>query len=86
MAKIADILTQMKNNPSYVRFSDLSKVCIYYFVQARQKEGSHHVYKTPWKGNPRINIQNNKGKAKAYQVKQVLLAIEKLEVEHATEK
>jgi hypothetical protein len=75
MAKIEDILTQMKNNPSDVRFADLSKVCIYYFGQARQKEG-----------NPRINIQNNKGKAKAYQVKQVLLAIEKLEVEHATEK
>jgi hypothetical protein len=32
-----------------------------------------------------INIQNHKGKAKAYQVKQVLLAIEKLEVEHAAE-
>lgn len=86
MAKIEDILVQMKNNPSGVRFADLSKVCVYYFGQARQKEGSHHVYKTPWKGNPRINIQNNKGKAKAYQVKQVLLAIEKLEVEHATEK
>jgi hypothetical protein len=36
--------------------------------------------------DPRINIQNNKGKAKAYQVKQVLLAIDKLEVENATEK
>ena len=66
--------------------SDLSKVCIHYFGQARQKDGSHHVYKTPWKGDPRINMQNHKGKAKAYQVKQVLLAIEKLEVEHATEK
>ena len=30
-----------------------------------------------------INININKGKAKAYQVKQVLLAIDKLEVEHA---
>jgi hypothetical protein len=29
--------------------------------------------------NPRINIQDDKGKAKAYQVRQVLLAIEKLE-------
>jgi hypothetical protein len=44
------------------------------------------VYKTPWQGDPRINMQNHKGKAKAYQVKQVLLAIEKLEVEHAAEK
>jgi hypothetical protein len=30
-------------------------------------------------------IVGSKGKAKAYQVKQVLLAIEKLEVEHAAE-
>jgi hypothetical protein len=35
--------------------------------------------KTPWVGDPRINIQDDKGKAKAYQVRQVLLAIEKLE-------
>ena len=86
MASREDILSQMKDNPANVRFADLSKVCIYYFGQARQKDGSHHVYKTPWQGDPRINIQNNKGKAKSYQVKQVLLAIEKLEVEHAIEK
>jgi hypothetical protein len=86
MAKIEDILIQMKKNPSDVRFSDLSKVCIHFFGLARQKAGSHHVYKTPRQGDPRINIQNYKGKAKAYQVKQVLLAIEKSEVEHAAEK
>ena len=86
MASREDILAQMKDNPANVRLADLSKVCIYYFGQARQKDGSHHVYKTPWQGDPRINIQNNKGKAKSYQVKQVLLAIEKLEVEHAIEK
>ncbi|NCW99648.1 MAG: toxin HicA, partial [Betaproteobacteria bacterium] len=28
--------------------------------------------------DPRVNIQNDKGKAKAYQVRQVLLAIERL--------
>lgn len=86
MAKIEDILQQMNKNPSDVRFSDLSKVCAYYFGRPRQKDGSHHVYKTPWQGDPRINIQNHNGKAKAYQVKQVLLAIEKLEVERAAEK
>jgi len=85
MAGIEDILVQMKSNPANVRFVDLSRVCRHYFSIARHKEGSRHAYKTPWKGNPRINIQNHKGKAKAYQVKQVLLAIEKLEVEHATE-
>jgi len=30
-------------------------------------------------GDPRANIQNQKGKAKPYQVKQVLKAIERLE-------
>ena len=32
----------------------------------------------PWPGDPRVNIQNAKGKAKPYQVRQVLLAIEQL--------
>lgn len=30
-------------------------------------------------GDPRVNIQNDKGKAKAYQVRQVLAAIDKKE-------
>lgn len=34
----------------------------------------------------RINIQNRKGKAKAYQVRQVLRAIEMLEDSNAAEK
>jgi hypothetical protein len=36
------------------------------------------VFKTPWAGDPRVNIQEDKGKAKAYQVRQVLSAIDKL--------
>jgi hypothetical protein len=44
------------------------------------------VYKTPWIGDPRINIQNDGGRAKAYQVRQVLMAIEKLEGGYDSEK
>jgi len=36
-------------------------------------------------GDPRINIQNDKGKAKAYQVKQVLAAIDRLEAKNGPE-
>ncbi len=43
---------------------------------------SHRVYKMPWAGDPRVNIQNEKGKAKVYQVKQVLKAIDKLEADN----
>jgi hypothetical protein len=37
------------------------------------------VFKTPWPGDPRVNIQDRQGKAKPYQVKQVLAAIDRLE-------
>jgi hypothetical protein len=49
-------------------------------------EDSHRVYKTPWSGDPRVNIQNSKGYAKAYQVRQIIKAIERLETEHGGEK
>ena len=86
MAKIDDIVIGMKRNPKNVRFVDLCKVCENYFGKPRNRGSSHKIYKTPWQGDPRINIQNNKGKAKAYQVKQVLLALEKLELKHGTNK
>jgi hypothetical protein len=81
-----DLLLTMKRNPKDVRFSDLCKICEHYFGEPRQKKSSHRIYKTPWQGDPRLNIQNRKGKAKAYQVEQVLLAIEKLEVCHGNKK
>ena len=84
MAKIDDILLQLRRNPKGIRYDDLCKVCDYYFGKARQDSSSHRIYKTPWQGDPRINIQNYKGKAKAYQVKQVLMAIQKLEDDHVT--
>ena len=82
MKSIAEKIKQFKNNPKNVKFSDLCKVCDFYFGEARQSGSSHRVYKTPWKGDPRVNIQKSKGKAKAYQVRQVLKAIERLEVEN----
>ncbi len=36
-------------------------------------------------GDPRVNIQNDKGMAKAYQVRQVLKAIERLEAQRGTQ-
>ncbi|RLA09059.1 MAG: toxin HicA [Gammaproteobacteria bacterium] len=79
MSDLNKVLSQMKTNAKGVRFSDIQKVCKHYFGKPRQGSSSHCIYKTPWIGNPRINIQNNKGKAKPYQVKQVLIAINKLE-------
>lgn len=74
------ILEQMKREPANVRFGDVQKICEAYFGKPRNSGGSHLIFKTPWQGDPRVNIQNDKGKAKAYQVRQVLLAIERLGV------
>ncbi len=53
--------------------------------EPRQVGSSHRIYKTLWQGNLRVNIQNDKGMAKAYQVKQVLKAIERLEKQENVE-
>ena len=86
MPKVADLIVDMKRKSKGIRFQDLCKVCEHYFGEARQTGSSHRVYKTPWQGDPRVNIQNDKGMAKAYQVKQVLKAIERLEEEGYVEK
>ena len=78
MGSIDDILEGMRRNPQDVRFADLCRVCKAFFGEPRQGGSSHRIYPTPWRGDPRINIQNSKGKAKAYQVRQVLKAIERL--------
>jgi len=84
VGSIAKILEQMKANPAGVRFSDLRKVCEHYFGKPRQSGSSHCIFKTPWPGDPRVNIQDRKGKAKPYQVRQVLIAIELLEVKRGS--
>ena len=81
MGSVKTILARMNRNPKNVRFNDLCKVCDHYFGLPRQKGSSHRIYRTPWPGDPRINIQRHKGKAKAYQVRQVLAAIGNMEFE-----
>jgi hypothetical protein len=85
MRSIEDTISEMRNNPNGVRFPDLCRVCETYFGQPRQKGTSHRIYRTPWLGDPRVNIQDDKGKAKVYQVRQVLKAIERWDYEnHST--
>lgn len=69
----------MQRNARNVRYADLILVCEHYFGLARRSASSHAVFKTPWPGDPRVNVQNDHGKAKEYQVRQVLAAIRKLE-------
>lgn len=66
------------SNLSQVRFSRLVAICTQLFGEPRIR-GSHHIFKMPWPGDPRINLQSDGKSAKPYQVKQVVKAIQKLE-------
>lgn len=59
-------------------FRDVEDVCTHFFGAPRTR-GSHLIYKMPWAGDPRINIQNRGGQVAAYQVRQVAKAIARLE-------
>jgi hypothetical protein len=72
----------MAESPGSVKFRDLCIVCDHYFGSPRQTGGSHKIYKTPWAGDPRINLQQAPGgMAKIYQINQVLAALKRLRAE-----
>ncbi|MBF0374774.1 MAG: toxin HicA [Alphaproteobacteria bacterium] len=79
MTKIDDILVRMRAAHRDVSFDDLARVCAFFFGPPRQSGTSHVVFKMPWPGDPRVNIQRGKdGRAKPYQVRQALQAIDRL--------
>jgi hypothetical protein len=60
VSKAAKTIEQMRRSPQNVRFDDLAKVCADHFGEPRQEGTSHKVYKTPWQGDPRVNIQRGR--------------------------
>jgi hypothetical protein len=77
---VETILSDMRANPEGIKFSEACKVAEHFFAEFGKPRiaGSHHVYKMPWPGDPRINIQKDGPKAKRYQVIQMLEAVDKL--------
>ena len=75
-SKVEKLIASMADNPQGVRYEDLCKVCDFHFGEARQRSSSHRIYRTGMAGAPLVNIQRGEaGKAKPYQVRQVLKAI-----------
>jgi len=79
--RLAKVVAEMRENRTNVDAKDLHAVCVEYFGEPRKGSGSHvAIFKMPWPGNPRVNIQGGRDtRAKPYQVKQVLEAIDRLE-------
>ena len=68
---------EILNNPKNVKFNDLLHICTNYFGKPRIR-GSHYIFKTPWQGDPRINLQKDGKMAKPYQVKAVVAALKRV--------
>ena len=70
-----EIYEHLKHNPKNVRFEDLCRAAETFGFHRKGGKGSHIVYMRD--GIPEIlNFQNVKGKAKPYQVRQLLKIIE----------
>jgi len=81
---VATILESMRANPAGVRFVDACRVATHYFGRPRLARGSHQVWRMPWPGDPRVNLQRGAGgKAKPYQIRQLVRAIERLEADRS---
>ena len=79
MSRFERRLARIRNNPTDVLWNDLLAVCDVHFGKPRQGRGSHVIYHTPWMDHPVLVLQPRGGRAKAYQVRQVLRAIDVME-------
>ena len=67
-----------RRNPAGLRFVDACHLAECFGWELSRRKGSHHLYKRPGAFGM-INLQNVRGMAKPYQVRQLVRAIEELE-------
>jgi len=76
VSKGLKVLDAAKANPAGLSFSDLQALAIAAGYRLARTRGDHFIYSRP-KTPEIINLQPTRGKAKTYQVRQVLGIIEK---------
>ena len=75
-SKKKEIYEELERTPKNIRFDELCKAAEVFGFVFRGGKGSHRIYAKEGV-REMLNLQNVKGKAKPYQVKQVLKVIEK---------
>lgn len=76
MSNEEKLFVKIKNNPTNVRFSDMCKLVEAFGFKYRGGKGSHRIYIKEGVFEI-LNFQNDKGKAKPYQIRQFLSIVEK---------
>ena len=79
VTSVEKIEQKARKSPKSLTFAEACDLAEAHFGPARQGSVSHvAIYKMPWQGDPRINLQKaTGGNAKEYQVKQLIKAIDK---------
>lgn len=73
------LLDKARRNPQGLRFDELKRLCECAGMRLARVNGSHFIYRLENPAPVTVSIQENKtGKAKPYQVRQVLQHIEVL--------
>jgi hypothetical protein len=78
MSKCDKLLEKAKNSPNNFSFAEICQLAECYSFEFQRQSGSHLIYEHPTltiEQNRLMNFQDFKGKAKPYQVKQLLKAI-----------
>jgi predicted RNA binding protein YcfA (HicA-like mRNA interferase family) len=71
----AKLLTEVRN----VRFADFCKVVEAFGYRLDRIRGSHHIYEHRQTTRP-LNLQNCRGQAKPYQIRQCLREVEEFQL------
>ncbi len=69
------LFAKLANNQTNVRFGELVRLAEAFGFRLERSEGSHFIYRNR-SVREHLNLQNDGGKAKAYQVRQLLKLIE----------
>lgn len=78
------LLQKILNNPQNVRFRAMVTLVEAFGFRLSRVKGSHHIFVHP-QIQELVNLQNVKGQAKPYQVRQFLKLVEKYNLELRTE-
>jgi hypothetical protein len=70
-----EIYRKLKNSPNNIRFSEICYIAELFGFVHRGGAGSHRVYKRK-DINQKLNFQDDNGKAKPYQVRQLIKVIQ----------
>ena len=78
MTRCEELLERARKVPSGLRFSEVCRLAECFGWRRARQRGDHVLYKRP--GTMQLmNLQDDGGRAKPYQVRQLLAAIEELE-------